>query len=385
MAYLRSKIGIGTILWGALLCCMLLPIQAAEIRLKNAPVQITESLVTLADIADVLPMGNEEIGSLRQTVLFLTPADGETRTLDQWELRTMLSQLGINSLHHFISGAEQITVVGVATQSAPTGSVAQVNPNEQFVIQANHLTPVGTNPVTPIAVRSEISPPVSGLTDDLARLLERQVANALGIYLNFTNKIERSWDVSLKLTPEQIRLFATNGQIAEITGGQIPFTGIQQFQVRMQNNVTITVDAVIELPLKVVVTRRTLPKGHIINESDVMLQRVDRINGDDFFVDIQSVVGREIVRPIRELTPLTQSSIRMPFWVRRGEIVTVRAAKNGIIVRTEATALQDGVEGDTITVEKIDLNSTRRSGQREASVTYLARVAAPKTVEVFVK
>jgi flagella basal body P-ring formation protein FlgA len=285
---------------------MFLPIQAAEIRLKNVPVHITEPLVTLADIADVLPMGNENVDPLRQTVLFLTPADGGTRTLDQWELRTMLAQLGVNSLHHFISGAEQITVVGVAERPAP-----RVNPNEQFVIQANHLTPTGTNPVTPIAARSDVSPPVAGLTDDIARLLERQVAQALGIYLNFTHRIERSWDVSL--------------------------------------------------------------------------QRVDRINGDDFFVDIQSVVGREIVRPVRELTPLTQSSIRMPFWVRRGEIVTVRAAKNGIVVRTEAIAQQDGVEGDTITVEKIDLNSTRRGGQREAPVTYLARVAAPKTVEVFVK
>jgi len=265
-----------------------------------------------------------------------------------------------------------------------------MNQNEQFVIQANFLTPAGTNPVTPIAVRSEVSPhvsglPLSGLTDDIAQLLERQVAKALGIYLNFTHRIERSWDISLRLTPEQIKLFATNGQIAEITGGQIPFTGVQQFHIRMQNNVTIAVDAEVALPLEVVVTRRTLPTGHIINESDVMLQRVDRINGDDFFVDIHSVVGREIVRPVRELTPLTQSSIRMPFWVRRGEIVTVRAAKDGIVVRTEAIAQQDGVEGDTITVAKIDLNSTRRGGPREAPVTYLARVAAPKTVEVFVK
>ena len=357
-----------------------LPVQAAEIRLKNAPIHITEPLVTLADIAEVLPMGNENVDPLRQTVLFPTPADGGTRTLDQWELRTMLAQLGVNSLHHFISGAEQITVVGVAERPAP-----RVNPNEQFVIQANHLTPSGTNPVTPIATRSDVSPPVAGLTDDIARLLERQVAQALGIYLNFTHRIERSWDISLRLTPEQIRLFATNGQIAEITGGQIPFTGIQQFNVRMQNNVTITVDAEVALPLEIVVARRTLPKGHIINASDVMLQRADRINSDDFFVDIQSVVGREVVRPIRELTPITQSSIRMPFWVRRGEIVTVRAAKDGIVVRTEAIAQQDGVEGDTITVAKIDLNSTRRGNPREAPVIYLARVAAPKTVEVFVK
>ena len=390
MAHFRSKIGFDVILWGIVFVCMIFSAQAAEIRLKTAPVQITEPLVMLADIADVLPMGSENVESLRQTVLFPTPADGETRTLDQWELRTMLSQLGINSLYHSICGAENIAIVGVAARNVATRNTAPVKPNEQFVIQANHLTPMGLtpsgmHPVTPITVRSEVSPPISGLTDDIARLLEEQIAQALRIYLNFTNRIERSWDISLNLAPEQIRLFATNGQIADIDGGQIPFTGVQQFHIRLQNNVTVTVNAVVALPLEVVVARRTLPKGHIINESDVMLQRADRINGDDFFVDIKNVVGREVVRPVRDLTVLAQSSIRPPLWVRKGEIVTVRAPKDGILVSTEATALQDGIEGDTISVAKIDLNSTRRGGKREEPVTYLVRVSAPKTVEVFVK
>ena len=409
MSYSRPKIGIGAVLWGvllwgAVLFCTLFSTQAAEIRLKNVPIRITEPLVTLADIADVLPMGNENVERLQQTVLFPTPADGDTRMLDQWGLRTMLSQLGFNTLHHSISGAEKIAITGAAARNTnvppvnliPVNSVSvdpilgnppinpPMNPNGQFVIQANYLTPSGTNPVVPIAVRSEVSSPMSGLTEEIARLLEKQVIQALGIHLNFKNRIERSWDVSLTLTPEQIRLFATNGQIAEITGGQIPFTGIQQFQVRLQNNVTVTVDAVVALPLEVVVARRTLPKGHIINESDVMLQRIDRINGDDFCVEITSVVGKEVVKPVREFSTLTQSSLRQPLWVRKGEIVTVRAARDGMVVRTEAIALQDGVEGDTISVEKIDLNAPKR-GPREAPVTYLARVCAPKMVEVFVK
>ena len=383
MAYSPPKNSIKAILWGTVLFCSIFSAQAAELRLKNIPIQITEPLVTLADIADVLPMGNENVEPLRQTVLFPAPADGETRTLDQWELRTMLSQLGINSLHHSISGAEKITVSSVAVGNAAPKHIAPVSPNEQFVIQANYLTPTGTNPVTPIAVRSEISPPVTGLTDDITRLLEEQIANALCIYLNFTNKIERSWDISLKLTPEQIKLFATNGKIIDITGGQIPFTGRQQFHIRMQTNATVTVDAVVVLPLEVVVVRRTLPKGHIINESDVMMRRADKISGDDFFVDIKSVVGKEVIKPVKDLTILAQSSIRMPLWVRKGEIVTVRAAKDGIVVRREATALQDGAEGDTISIANIDLNTTKKG--REESVTYLARVCAPKTVEVFVK
>jgi len=373
---------------GTILVWSLFATQAAEIRLKNMPVQVSEPLVTLADIADVLPMGGggnaeKSVESLRRQVLFPAPASGATRTLDQWEVRTILSQLGINSIHHLISGAEKVTIVGTAPRVT-----TPMNLNEGFVIQANHLTPIGTNsPSTnlsvPIPVRAEPAPPVAGLTDDIARLLEREVAKALNVYLNFTHRIDRTWDISLKLTPEQIKGFATNGQIVEITGGQIPFTGIQQFHIRMQNNVTITVDATVALPTEVVVVRRTLPRGYIINESDVMLQRADRVRGDDFFVDIGSVVGRETTKAIRELTPVTQSDVRKPLWVRRGEIVTVRAVSGGITVRTEATALQDGIEGETISVAKIDLSPRR--GRQEPPVTYLARVCAPKTVEVFVR
>lgn len=374
MAFSRIKIGLSVLFF-----CMSLSGQAAEIRLKNVPIRCTEPLVTLADVADVLPMGNENVEPLRQTVLFLTPTDGETKTLDQWGLRTMLSQLGFNSLHHSISGAEKIAITGVAVKST-----ASTPANDQFVIQANYLAPADTPLVTPIPVRADVPANVLGMTDDIARKLEELIAQSLCIYLNHTNKIQRSWDISLKLTPEQIRLFATNGQIADISGGQIPFTGLQQFQIRMQSDITITVNAEVTLPLEVVVVRRTLQKGSIISASDVMLQRIDKVNGDDFFVDIKSVIGKEVIKPVKDLSVLTQSSVRMPFLVCKGEIVTVRAAKGGAVVRTEATSLQDGVEGDTIRVAKIDSIPEKR-GKKEEPITYLARVCAPKTVEVFVK
>jgi len=388
VAHSLAKIGFSALLMGTFLLGVIADTQAAEIRLKKVPICYAESLVTLADIAEVLPMGNEEVESLRQIVLFPAPADGETRTLDQWELRTILSRLGVNSLHHSIAGAEKITMSGVAPRSTDAARIVDpVGPEESFVIrpsvvQANYLTPSGTNRVTPIAARSEVSPKTAGITDEISRLLEKQIAQALNVYLNFTNRIERTWDISLKLSPEQVKLLASNGQIAEITGGNIPYTGIQQFHIRMQNSVTVTVDVTVELPTEVVMVRRALPKGYIITESDVMLQRAGRIPGDDFFIDTKSVVGKETVRAIKELSPLNQSAVRQPLWVHKGEIVTVRATSGGITVRTEATALQDGTAGDTITVAKIDLSP--KKGRKEEPVTYLARVCAPKTVEVFV-
>ena len=135
MAHSLAKIGFGTFFLGILLFGTMT--HAAEIRLKNVPVRCSESLVTLAEIADVLPMGGgmggEDIESLRKIVLFPAPADGETRTLDQWELRTILSRLGVSSLHHSIAGAEKITISGTIAKI-----VDPVGPHEQFVIQTNY-------------------------------------------------------------------------------------------------------------------------------------------------------------------------------------------------------------------------------------------------------
>ena len=369
--------GFIVVLWGT----TLLSVQAAEIRLKNSPIQCSGSLVTLADIADVLPMNKENpeiVEHLRQIVLFPAPSDGEKRTIDQWQLRSLLSQLGISSLHHYISGAEKITIGGTVLRHD-----SFVLPNEPFVIvQTNYLAPRSMNAVTPIPTRSDVSP--KAVTDEIVWTLEEQVAQALCVYLNFTNRAERPWEIAIKLTPEQANTLATSGQIVEITGGRLPYTGAQQFQIRMASGAAVMVNAMVTLPTEIVVLCRTLPKGYIISEADVMLQRVDKVKGENFFLDIHSVVGKETVRKVGELTPLTASDVRLPLWVRQGEVITIRGKSGGITVRMVATALQDGVEGDTITVAKISSPTTKR-GKKEEPVTFLARVCAPKTAEVFVK
>jgi flagella basal body P-ring formation protein FlgA len=257
------------------------------------------------------------------------------------------------------------------------------------IVQANYVVPsesrssIGNRGLRPSSISSNGSAGAYVVSENMAKQLEQQIIQALNVYLNFTNRIDRDWDITLKLTSEQSNLFATNGQIAEITGGQIPFTGRQQFRIRMQTDVTVVVDAMVTLPMEVVIVRRSLPKGYIISESDVMLRRLDKMNGEDFFVDIKDVVGKETVRAVRELSPVVQSLVRLPYLVRRGDVVTVRGMNGGIVVRREAVALQDGVEGETIMVTNVDLMVKR--GRGTDSAAYRVRVCGPKTVEVFVQ
>ncbi|GHT12465.1 hypothetical protein FACS1894170_07320 [Planctomycetales bacterium] len=356
-----------------------LHVSGAEIRLKPATVKVDGTLVTLGDVADVVISDNETV-ALKQTILFPAPADGEERIVTRNELRSILSQLGIDGIKNQITGAAKVTVLS-------NGGTSAAAKCKTFVVQqANFVADTNQNNVVS-AVYSDVAPKVEG---QFIEIIEKQVGDALNVYLNFTNKIDKVWEVSLKLTPDQARLLASNGQIKEITGGNIPFTGIQQFTIRMQTNVSITVEASVKLPKEVVILRRSVPKGHIISENDLMIKKVEQIKSDDFIIDLNEAVGMETTKAVMELNPLTKSVLQMPVLVRKGEVITVRAANHGIVVRTEATALQDGVLGDTITVAKIDMTPKsltpggKNRNRKDEPVTYLVRVCAPKTGEVFV-
>ncbi|MDR2115011.1 MAG: flagellar basal body P-ring formation chaperone FlgA [Planctomycetaceae bacterium] len=372
----------------------------AEIRLRAEPIQCSQNLVTLADVAEIVPAANEtvqQIEQLQQTVLFTVPAHGEQRTVKQTELRDILSRLGFSSVKHQLTGAAQIVVVNELN--------SQLN-SYSMVVPASYTyektTPNSTSSVIPSVISAANPLRKESVTPQLIKILEQQIAEAIVVYLNYCTTMETGkvsndpWKVTVKLTQDQARLFATSGQIEGIFGSSsdqwIPSSGRQQFNIRMQKldpttqqNVIVTVDTVVELPQQVVVLRRSLPKGYIISESDVMLRRIENIRDENFFVDLAEVVGQETSTPVRERSILTAAMIKKPTWVRKGDIVTVRLLNNGIFVRTEGIAKSDGTQGDTIPIETIRISNEKRrsANSRGETSTFLARVCDPKTVEVF--
>ncbi|MDR0704737.1 MAG: flagellar basal body P-ring formation chaperone FlgA [Planctomycetaceae bacterium] len=367
----------------------------AEIRLRSEPVRCSRNLVTLEDVAEIIPSANEQlqqIDRLRQAVLFTVPERGERRTVERIELRDLLSGIGFSSMQHQLTGAARIVVMNESIGS--NNGSAIVPASYTYQKNATNLTPPITHAVNPLRKES--------VTPQLIKTLEQQIADAIVVYLNYCISKETgtpandAWKVTVKLTQDQARLLATSGQIEEIFGNVLdvwnPAANRQRFGVRMQGldpttqqNIIVTVDAVIELPQQVVVLRRSLPKGYIINESDVMLRRMENLKDENFFVDISEVVGRETTGAVRERSVLTQSMIKKPAWVRKGDIVTVRLLNNGISVRTEGVAQSNGTQGDTIPIETIRPNNGKRNStnNKTETSTFLARVCDPKTVEVF--
>ncbi len=386
--------------------------QSAEIRLRSEA-QCAHTLVMLADVADVIPAVGDDALQLGQTVLLTAPARGEEKTISAVEIRDILSRSGVSSMQNQLTGASKVTLVGPAFTARGSyeenGEASSFIRNAAYTYQTqptqNSLTPSATH-IQPAAAtintprQNTLRKPVSA---PLLRTLEQQLGEAICVYLNYRQATETGkasnlpWQVALKLSQEQGKLLASSGQIVDIMSHAVAgnasyaMTGPQRFGIRMQGldettgqHVVVTVDAQVDLPQEVVVVKRALPKGFIISAQDVMLQRVDKLKGEEFFVDVTEVIGQETVRAIDETTALTPSLLRRPMMVKKGDIVTIRAKSTGIEVRSQVTALADGCKGDMIMVETIDPNRNKRTRNRTAGTdTFLARVCGPKNVEVF--
>ncbi|MCL2743120.1 MAG: flagellar basal body P-ring formation chaperone FlgA [Planctomycetaceae bacterium] len=356
-----------------------LQVSAAEIRLKKGPVSCTGNLVMLDDIAEIIPnRADDNIERLRQTVLFSAPQDGEQRTITAVDLRNLFARIGIKSIEHQVTGSMKTVI----TSGAPIQ-----NP----IRQANYLTPSKAEHNGNIADNSANNAN-SFIPSKLIQTLETQVAEAVSVYLDSISEESGSRKVDVKLNAEQAHRLATSGKIVKITGGAVPFTGKQQFEIQMSRadalthrNVSVRIDAEITRIQNILVASRALPKGHIINESDLTLTAIENSRNADAFNNSSAIIGMETTSTVREKSVLSPGVLKRPTWVRKGDVVTVRSINNGIIVRTNGIAQEDGAENDIVLVSILDTGAVRnqRLNRKNEQPTFTARVSQPKTVEVY--
>ncbi len=72
--------------------------------------------------------------------------------------------------------------------------------------------------------------------------------------------------------------------------------------------------------------------------------------------------------------PINVAVLQKPILVKRRDTIEVVARRGGVTVKMQARAIDDGAEGDTIAVERLDGSKSR----------FLARVAGYQSAEVFV-
>ncbi len=308
---------------------------AAEIHLRSQARPVS-SLVRLADIAQVVANDSQQQTELESIGLVPAPVDGQTRYLGIRELQDLLHLRGVDLTTLRFSGASRVAIGADAEQPGR---------------RTNRLS-----------------------TQEAGRAQQR-VHQALQQYLD-AQAPGANWQIACPLNAAQVAAVSQAGGAIQVSGGHAPWTGQQQFQLRLIHRggtQTIGVTAQVSLPQAVVTAARPLPRGAIINASDLVLQPSDspRLRaGEDLFHEIELVAGMETTRSVAVGEPIHARSVRTPQLVAQGDVVTVYSRAGGISVRITARARQAGGYGDLIAVETFERKR------------FFARISGPQQVEI---
>jgi flagellar basal body P-ring formation protein FlgA len=115
---------------------------------------------------------------------------------------------------------------------------------------------------------------------------------------------------------------------------------------------TVYVTARISYRGQVLVAARGLPRGTVIQASDLVAQERDLQGGPlDYLTQAQQAVGMRTARALRPGMLIDQDSLEEVPVVARGQRVWLIAQSSNLQVRTVGTALQSGTVGAMIRVE----------------------------------
>jgi flagella basal body P-ring formation protein FlgA len=315
---------------------------SAEIQLR-ATAQPAGPLLLLGDVAEIFARDAQQADELKQVELFPAPAIGGKRYVRMREVQDVLELRGISLSEHTFSGASQV-VVSVEAEPQPA-SVLRVSTTHS---------------------PSEV------------RRAHQMVQAALIRHLEANATARESWTVDVELDDNALRAVLTAGKIGEISGGQPPWTGPQEFVAQLEGaggTAALAVRAKVSVAPAVVVATRAVPRGAVIQASDVQLDRSQPLTGrTETLASLDEVIGKEAAQSLVAGRPIDKGAVRQPVLVRKGEVVTVYVRAPGVQVRTAARARDTGSQGELISVESL-----------ENRQTYLARVTGIQEAEVYAR
>ncbi|WP_319557823.1 flagellar basal body P-ring formation chaperone FlgA [Thiomicrorhabdus sp.] len=108
----------------------------------------------------------------------------------------------------------------------------------------------------------------------------------------------------------------------------------------------------VEGDLQVVVATQGILKNAVIEQQDVAYQyRPFKEVPRDSNVSLEQAIGMRAKQNIGAGKILTLNYLSPPYWVRKNQPITLVSNLNGIEVKAAGTALEDGVEKETVTVK----------------------------------
>lgn len=112
----------------------------------------------------------------------------------------------------------------------------------------------------------------------------------------------------------------------------------------------------VDILYPVVVAREILGAGELLSEEDVSIQYVDQTNlRGQQFDEIKQVIGTRVKRRIPPNQPIFSSNL---CFVCKGDIVSIFARSQSLVIKTVGEAMRDGNLGDRIRVKNTHSNKS---------------------------
>jgi len=322
------------------------PATGAELRLKPE-CRCAGPLVTLGDVAEVFATAEAEAASLRAIELFPAPTPPGQRHVRVREIQDLLLLRGVDLTEHRFSGSAQVLIRPEGLRAEPDAAPARSAP----------------------------------LTVAAGRQAKQRLEEAILAHLRAVGSADVPWLVEVEPSEQQARWLADPAAVVSAAAQPTPpgvESGPRQFQITVQtpqDTVRFAIEADVAAAPPVVVTVESLPRGALVQATDVALVRLPSEQGrSEGLHSLEEVVGKETTRAIPKGKAVEADWVRAPLLVRRGDVVTVSARSGGVCVRTTARARDDGSLGDLVAVESLADRST-----------YYARVIRPREVEVYAR
>lgn len=348
------------------------------IRERVAP---SGPVVRLGDIAAVQRATPEETSRLLTLPLMPAPAPGTQQLFRTQELRNLLVAHGLDLNELRFTGAKQVTIgevfakpvyepipQPVATRT-PVPAPATRKPQQQSGFRRVVDAPARYKRRPRVVSPSKIGALQQGILDQLTEVVQQQTGDVM-LLVSQLELAQRNATTLADATDEP--QVATTEPIA---------IGRQRFLISFntaEGPVRFPVFALVHSATPMVVAAGPIARGEVLTVANTKVVPNDGQTrlaaGQSLFSSVESILGREAARTLREGQPLTDANCLPPTMVRRGELVEVVAGGDALRVTMRCKTRRDGRLGEMVEVETLDPKSKRK---------LMARVIGPGKLSVF--
>lgn len=309
--------------------------------------QISNSVVRLKDIVEVVSGSSPSFDKLKEMSLGPAPREGQIQT---WHSSDVMQHLELRNVHPQSvrwSGSSSTKLQGVKALSTE---------------QVESITPAFTNEST-----------INNATNN--------VIAAIREYLNLQTHSRMDWRIRPQIAPQNAKLLLSRRNILKIGGGTAPWEGEQEFVLQVRSGsqtINLKIKTEIDSPPMIVVAKGPIRRDEILEEKNLTYAPLP-VNEDEsnYFTDIKSVLGKQLRRSVSSNQPVTDQMLGEPIVIQRGQLVEVESIAGAVSIKTSGKSLNGGAVGDLVEVEMSDPGSKDRKKLKATIVgTGRVRIAA---------